>query len=138
METMMTKQFLISVVVMFVATMVVGFVVHATLLAADYAALPSLYRSNEDVENYFHFMLLAHVLMAIGLTWVYRMGRDDSAWVGQGLRFGVAMVILMVVPIYMIYYAVQPMPEILAVKQILFDTVGMLLQGVLVALLNRK
>jgi len=138
METMLNKQFMISVFVMFVATMVVGFVVHATLLAADYAALPNLYRSNEESQNYFHFMLLAHVLMAIGLTWVYRMGRDDSPWVGQGLRFGVAMVILMVVPIYMIYYAVQPMPEILAVKQILFDTVGMLLQGVLVALLNRK
>ncbi len=138
METMLNKQFMISVFVMFVATMVVGFVVHATLLAADYAALPNLYRSNEESQNYFHYMLLAHVLMAIGLTWVYRMGRDDSPWVGQGLRFGVAMVILMVVPIYMIYYAVQPMPEILAVKQILFDTVGMLLQGVLVALLNRK
>ena len=138
METMMNKQFLISVVVMFVATMIVGFVVHATLLAPDYAALPNLYRANEDAENYFHFMLLAHVLMAIGLTWVYRMGRDDSPWVGQGLRFGVAMTILMTVPIYMIYYAVQPMPEALAVKQILFDTVGMLLLGMLVALLNRK
>ena len=44
----MNKQFLISAVVMFVATMITGFIVHATLLAPDYAALPNLYRSEED------------------------------------------------------------------------------------------
>jgi hypothetical protein len=135
---MMNKQFLISVVVMFVATMIVGFVVHATLLAPDYATLPNLYRPVTEQQNYFHFMLLAHLIMAIGLTWIYRMGRDDSPWLGQGLRFGIAISILMIVPMYMIYYAVQPMPEALAVKQILFDTVGMLLTGILIALVNRK
>lgn len=138
MEKMMNKQFLISAAAMFVATMIAGFVVHVTLLGADYAALPGLYRAEEDSQNYFHYMLLAHVLMGIGLTWVYRMGRDDSPWLGQGLRFGIAIVVLMTVPIYMIYFAVQPMPEALAVKQIMFDTVAMLLMGMLVALLNRK
>lgn len=134
----MNRQFLISALVMFIATMIAGFVVHATLLRADYAALPNLYRPEEDSQNYFHYMLLAHVLMAIGLTWVYRMGRDDSPWLGQGLRFGVAIVVLMTIPMYMIYFAVQPMPEALAVKQIMFDTVAMLLMGMLVAFLNRK
>jgi hypothetical protein len=134
----MNKQFIISVIVMFVATMVVGFVVHATLLAADYAALPNLYRADEESQNYFHYMLIAHLLMAIGLTWVYRMGRQDTPWLGQGLRFGLAMIVLMTIPIYMMYYAVQPMPHDLAHKQIIFDSIGMLLLGPLVALLNRK
>lgn len=134
----MNRQFLISALVMFIATMIARFVVHATLLSADYAALPNLYRPEEDSQNYFHYMLLAHVLMAIGLTWVYRMGRDDSPWLGQGLRFGVAIVVLMTIPMYMIYFSVQPMPEALAVKQIMFDTVAMLLMGMLVAFLNRK
>ena len=134
----MNKQFIISVFVMFVATMAVGFLVHATLLAPDYAALPNLYRGEEDGMNYFHYMLIAHVLMAIGLTWVYRMGRQDTPWLGQGVRFGLAMIVLMTIPIYMIYYAVQPMPHELALKQIIFDSIGMLLLGPLVAILNRK
>jgi len=137
-KPMMDKNFLISVLVMFVATMVVGFVVHGVLLGQDYAALPNLYRGEEDSQNYFHLMLLAHVQMAIGLTWIYRMGRDDSPWLGQGLRFGIAIVVLMTIPTYMIYFAVQPMPEALAVKQIMYDTAAMLLMGMLVALLNRK
>lgn len=134
----MVKQFLISVLVMFLATMVVGFFVHVSLLGPDYAALPNLYRSEEDSANYFQYMLLAHVLMGIGLTWVYRMGRDDSAWIGQGLRFGAALIVLITIPIYMIFYAVQPMPAVLAAKQILFESVGMLLIGMLAAYTNRR
>jgi len=133
----MNKQFLISALVMFVATMITGFVVHVVLLGQDYAALPNLYRSEADSQNYFVYMLLAHVLIGIGLTWVYRMGKDDAYWVGQGLRFGVAISVLMTIPMYMIYFAVQPMPEILAVKQILFDTTAILLMGILVAFMNR-
>lgn len=134
----MNKQFLISAFVIFVATMITGFVVHVVLLGQDYAALPNLYRSEADSQNYFIYMLLAHVLIGIGLTWVYRMGNDNSYWVGQGLRFGVAIAVLMTIPMYMIYFAVQPMPEILAVKQILFDTTAMLLMGILVAFMNRN
>ncbi len=134
----MSKQFWISALVMFLATLVVGFVVHVSLLGADYAALPNLYRSEEDSANYFQYMLLAHVLMGIGLTWVYRMGRDDSAWLGQGLRFGAALIVLITIPIYMIFYAVQPMPAVLAVKQILFESVGMLIIGMLAAYVNRS
>ena len=137
-EPIMNKHFLISALAMFVATMVVGFVVHGLLLGQDYAALPNLYRGEQDSQNYFHFMLLAHVLMAIGLTWIYRMGRDDSPWLGQGLRFGIAIVLLVTIPTYMMYFAVQPMPAALAVKQIMYDTAAMLLMGMLVALLNRK
>lgn len=138
MEPVMNKQFLISAFVIFVATMITGFVVHVVLLGQDYAALTNLYRSEADSQNYFIYMLLAHVLIGIGLTWVYRMGNDNSYWVGQGLRFGVAIAVLMTIPMYMIYFAVQPMPEILAVKQILFDTTAMLLMGILVAFMNRN
>jgi hypothetical protein len=134
----MNKQYAISIIVMFVATMVAGLVVHALILGQEYAALPNLYRSEEDSQNYFVYVLLAHVLMAIGLTWIYRMGRDDSPWIGQGLRFGVAISVLMTVPMYMMYFAIQPMPEMLAVKQIILDSTGMLLMGMLVAWLNRN
>ena len=71
--------------------MIVGFVNHALILGQEYAALPNLFRAEEDSQNYFIYVLLAHVLMAIRLTWIYRMGRDNSPWIGQGLRFGDAV-----------------------------------------------
>jgi hypothetical protein len=134
----MNKQFIISVIVVFVGTMLTGFVVHGLLLSSTYAALPNLFRPEQEAQDYFQYMILAHVLMATGLTWIYRMGRDDTPWLGQGLRFGLAIIVLMTLPIYLIYYAVQPMPADLTHKQMIFDSIGMLVMGPLVALMNRK
>jgi hypothetical protein len=134
----MGARFWISVVVMFVVSMLVGFVVHGVLLHGDYAQLPNLMRTEADQQGHFGYMILAHVFMAVGLTWIYRQGREAGrAPIGQGLRFGAAVAVMMCIPMYLIYYAVQPWPEAMVVKQIVFDVIGMLLVGVVVALINQ-
>jgi uncharacterized protein DUF1761 len=134
----MNRQFAISVVVLFVVSMLLGFVVHGFLLAGDYAKLvPNVFRSPQNAEGYFVFMLLAHVFMAVGLTWIYRQGRTDRPWPGQGLRFGLAVAVLMTVPTYLIYFAVQPLPSDLVAQQIVYDTIAMVILGLVTAALNR-
>ena len=133
----MNKKFFIAWLVLFIVYMAGGFVVHGTLLHDDYAALPNLYRSDEQMMPNFHLMVIAHVLMAGAFTWVYARGVENKPWLGQGLRFGFAVSLLCVAPIYMIYYVVQPMPEALAVKQIVFDTIMTLILGSVVAFLYR-
>jgi di/tricarboxylate transporter len=49
----------------------------------------------------------------------------------------VAVALLAVAPIYIIYYAVQPMPGSIVVKQIIFDTLWMIVLGIVVAWLYR-
>jgi len=133
----MDGRFWISVVVLFVVGMTIGFVVHGMLLTSDYAQLPNLLRTQADSQNYFMWMLLAHVLMAVGFTWIYRQGRvSDRPWLGQGLRFGLAMALVMTIPMYLIYYAVQPWPGQVVVKQIGYDVVGMLVMGIVTAAVN--
>jgi hypothetical protein len=56
---------------------------------------------------------------------------------GQGIRFGVAVALLTIVPTYMIYFVVQPMPAQTVVKQIVFDGMLIVALGVLVAFLYR-
>ncbi len=130
-----TKKFLIGWPILFVAWMVGSFVVHGLLLGGDYAALQgTLFRTPEDSEKYFPVMLLAHVLLAGAFVWIYARGREaGKPWMGQGLRFGLAIALLTVVPTYMIYYAVQPTPGMLTVKQAVFDGVLVLLLGAIVA-----
>ena len=82
-------------------------------------------------------MLAAHLFIAIGFTWIYLRGCESKPFLGQGLRFGLAVAVLTTIPTYLIYLAVQPMPEALVVKQILFDTVAMLIMGVVVAWINK-
>ena len=134
----MNKKFLIAWITTFIAWMFGSFVVHGVLLHAHNAKLPSLFRSEADSQAYFPFMLLAHVLLAGALVNIYARGVEAKPWLGQGLRFGVTVALLTVVPTYLIYYAVQPLPGALVVGQIVADGVLVVLLGVLVAFLHRQ
>lgn len=133
----MDKKFFISWVVIFVVSLVGGFVVHGVLLGADYAAQPNLFRPDAEAQNNFPFMLAAHIIMSGAFVWIYARGNENKPWLEQGIRYGVAIVFLTAVPTYMIYYAVQPMPGMLVVKQIIFDSALMVILGVVVAFLNK-
>ena len=133
----MNGRAILSVGVMFVMSLLLGFVVHALLLKPDYAQLVGLFRSDEDQAAYFPYMLAAHLCIALGFVWVYLQGREAGPWLGQGIRYGAAIAVLMTIPTYLIYYSVQPMPGIVVAKQIVFDTVGVVLMGIVVAWLNR-
>lgn len=133
----MNKRFLTAWVVLFIAWMAGSFVVHGTLLHADYESVPNLFRPEEEAQQYFPLMILAHVILAGAFVWIYSRGVEDAPWVGQGLRFGLAVALLTIVPTYIIYHVVQPMPGSIAVKQIVFDGILMLALGLLVAFLYR-
>ena len=134
----MNKKFFIAWAVIFVLWMVGGMVVHGVLLGAEYAKLTSLYRSPEESQKYFPLMILAHVILAGAFVWIYSRGAEaNKPWLGQGLRFALGVALLTIVPTYTIYYVVQPMPGMLAVKQLVFDGIWMLILGVAVAFLYK-
>lgn len=134
----MNRKFFIAWAVVFVAWMAGSFVVHGLLLHADYAKLPNLFRSPDESQQYFPLMILAHVIMAGAFTWIFSRGVEAKEWLGQGLRFGAAAALLIVVPWYMIYYVVQPMPGMHVVKQIVFDSILVLILGAVVAFVYRS
>ena len=135
----MDIRFFVSGFVMAVASLMVGFLVHAILLHPDYAALSNVFRSDEEGMNFFHWMLLAHLMIGFALTWIYRQGiQAGSSTISQGIRFGIAIACLMTIPGYLIYLAVLKIPAELAHKQILYDVPFIVLLGVLVAFLNKK
>jgi hypothetical protein len=133
----MNRTFVLSVVVMFIVLMALGFVVHALLLGPDYAKLTALFRGPDDAQRHFPFMLAAHLAMAIGWTWIYRMGRENKPWLGQGIRFGLAVALIATIPTYLIYFAVQPMPSDMVALQITYDTLASVILGIVVAAVNR-
>ncbi|NNC58165.1 MAG: hypothetical protein HKO12_11445 [Woeseiaceae bacterium] len=133
----MSKDFLISWVVVFVVWMAGSFVVHGVWLGETYAGMTDMMRPEEEQMGLFHFMLLAHVVMAGAFVWVYQRGHESKAWLPQGIRFGVAIALLAPIPMYTIYYTVQQMSGALAIQQIAGDTILLLVLGILVAFLQR-
>ena len=133
----MTKRFWLSTLVIFVLVMITDFLLHGLILHGDYALLPNMMRTEADSQRYLGWMILAHVFISGTFVWIYQRGREDKPFLSQGLRFGLVIALLTVVPTYLIYYAVQPLPGLLVAKQIGFDLIRMLILGVVVAWMNR-
>ncbi|HXX83390.1 MAG TPA: hypothetical protein VEN29_05355 [Casimicrobiaceae bacterium] len=134
----MNKRFFIGWVVIFIVWFLGSFVVHGVLLHDDYSKLASLFRGQAESQSFFPLMALAHVMLSGALVWIYSRGVEAKPWLPQGLRFGVAVAFLTVVPTYIIYYVVQPMPGGLVVKQIVFDGILMLILGCVTAFVYRQ
>jgi len=133
----MNNKFLLGWVLVFVAWFIGSFLVHGVLLRADYMQLGTLFRNQTEQQGFFPIMLLAHVLLAGAFVWIYARGVEGKPWPAQGVRFGIAVALLTVVPTYLIYFAVQPLPAVLVAKQIIGDTVLLLILGCVVAWVYR-
>jgi len=134
----MNKKFMISFVVMFVMAMLFGMLIHGMLLHDDYRKLGSLMRSEAESQKLFGLMIFAHVLIALGFTWIYLKGKEATRpWLGQGLRYGIAVAVMMTIPTYLIYYVVMPFPSDLVAQQMVFDTISLIAMGIVLAWLNR-
>jgi hypothetical protein len=133
----MNRKFIIAWIVILIVWFLGSFLVHGVLLGADYKALGALFRTDADAQQYFPLMILAHVFLAGAFTWIYARGVEAKPWLGQGVRFGVAVAFLTTIPTYLIYYVVQPMPAAVVAKQIVFDGLLMVILGVIAGWLYR-
>jgi hypothetical protein len=133
----MNKRFLIAWIVLFIAWFIGSFVVHGVLLRSDYMLLANLFRAEGDQQRYFPLMVLAHVILSGAFVWIYARGVEARPWMAQGVRFGVAVALLTIVPTYLIYFVVQPMPGYVVIKQIVFDGILTVILGMIVAYLYR-
>lgn len=134
----MKNRFFLGWVAAFVAWMAGGFVVHGVLLHEEYGKLPNLFRAEADSQRLFPLMILAHVIMAAAFVWIYSRGVEAKPWLAQGIRFGIAVALLTVVPWYTIYYVVQPMPGSLVIRQTLFDGILTAFVGAVTAFVYRS
>ena len=132
----MNRKCIISAVVMFIMAWALSFVVHGILLGADYSITAGM-RPPAEAQALMHYMILAQALFGIAFAWVYVQGKEDKPWLAQGVRYGIAIAFLTVIPTYLIYHVVTPVPFALALKQIGYDTIRVVLMGVVLAWINR-
>lgn len=130
------KKCVISAGVMFIMAWALSFIMHGLLLGGDYAVTPGM-RPPEEAQRIIYWLIAAQAIFGIAFAWIYYQGREDKPWLAQGLRYGAAIAALTVIPTYLIYHVVTPVPFVLAIKQIVLDTVRVLLMGVVLAWINR-
>ncbi len=129
------KKLVLTIIVVFVVANITGFLIHATLLAPDYMVVKEHYRP--EGQEKMIWICLAYLAFAIGSVIVYAKGVEAKPWLGQGIRFGILMWLVLTVPSFFIAYAVQPVPTMLMVKQVLFEGIDKIVLGVITAALYR-
>lgn len=133
----MDKRFWICGIVVAAAGLILGFIVHGLLLRADYQALASLYRTQDQANAQAAWILPAYLLLGLAMTWLYRrMPASDGVDLGRGARFGLAVALVSYVPWHMLAFVAQPLPLSLMLRQIALDSVAMVLLGMLLAWLQ--
>ena len=132
----MNVKFIIAGIAIFLISLIGGIVFHGILLHNDYGQIPNLMRTDTEAMGYLPFMMASHLTKGFAFVWIYKKGLEPGIpALTQGLKFGVATVFLVTVPLYLVYYSVQPMPGMLVVKQILSDSFVMVLAGVVVSMI---
>lgn len=130
----MNTKFLIAGVAGFLVSLLLSYGVHGVLLQPDYALLPNLMRTQADAQAHFPFLLISHFVKGFAFAWIYGQGISAGvSWLTQGVRFGIAAAALIAIPMSLIYYAVEPMPGMLVVKQIVLDSVVTMVMAIVVA-----
>jgi hypothetical protein len=135
----MDKRFWISGIVAFLVLFTGSYLVHGLWLTSDYMRRPQLFRPEAEAGSHFAFMVLAFISMGFAFAWIYRQGISPGRpWLIQGIRFGVAAACLTPLPMYLIYYVVQPMEGATTAKQIIGDSISFIITGIVVAFINKS
>ncbi len=134
----MDRKFLVATSIAFAVSFALSFIIHGVMLAGDYHSLLAVYRGPQFRPGMFAVLLVAQVVMAAAMAAIYRYGREERSFVGQGARFGLLAAAVSVIPHYMIGYAVTNIPASLAAKQVVLETVKVVAMGLAIAWVYRS
>src|ERR1700716_2791335 len=92
---------ILTIIVVFIVANFLGYFAHAIWLKADYLAVKDLYR--QPGQEKMVWIVLGYISFAIGSVLVYARGVEyDKPLIGQGVRFGVLMWLILSVPSFFI------------------------------------
>jgi hypothetical protein len=134
----MNTKFLLSVVITFIMFVGFGYLVHDVILGADYrdGVLRGIFRQHPTELKYLGIVLIGQAIGAVAFAWIYMHGKEDKPFMSQGMRYGLAVAALMVVPKFMTYFGITPIHHMLMVKQIIFESIAIILTAIVVAWIN--
>ncbi len=133
------KRWLLASLAVFVVVFAIEFVVHHVLLTDLYKQTASIWRPMAEFEKMMCLFWIGYAIFALMFTFIYTKGIENKKdGLGQGLRFGLFIGILMGVPSNLMWYVILPIPAALAIAWTVACLVEMLAAGAAVGLIYRK
>ncbi len=127
------KKLVAAVVVGYILLMVLGYLIHNIWLMPVYRQYADVWRPADLMMKKRWVMFVGEFLFTVLFAWIYTRGVENKPWVGQGIRYGVVMTLLAVVPAACSEYTIYPIPYTLALKWMVGGGVQLIALGLVVA-----
>jgi hypothetical protein len=127
------KKTAVAVVAGFVLQMGGSYLLHSVILMKSYMATSDLWRSEDAMGHRMWIMMVAQFIFVLGAVLVYQRGVERKSPVGQGIRYGILLAMVSIIPDALINYVTIPVPHTIAFHWIIGEGVQCLLLGLLIA-----
>lgn len=121
---MLNKRSLFAVIATFIVIFVFDMIFHGNILMGIYQDTASLWRTPEEMQQYFSWSVFNQLLLATVAVWIFQAHYEQKGMM-EGVRFGIYIGTLMGVLQFSIY-PYMPIPLNLAIAWL----IGAIVQGV--------
>ncbi len=127
------KKLVIATIAAYVVLMATNYLIHSIWLMPDYEAIASSHRTVEGIMHRFWAMALGQFFFAAMFSYIYTRGRENKPWLEQGIRYGIVMTFMTVVPYSLSEYVVYVVNYMLVVKWMVAGGIQLIILGLIVA-----
>lgn len=135
----MNKKLWIGFITVFIGTVLTNFIIHQLLLGGLYRSesMATLMRpvAEGQANLWIHFVTAA--IASFFFTLVFSKGREGKG-IGEGVRYGFYIGMLMSIPMAYDTYAEMPIPYLLALQWFIYGVVQYIILGIIVAMVFSK
>lgn len=125
------KRALLTGFILFIVLFAFEFIVHSVLLKDMYMQTASIWRAESEMQSMMWIMIAVQALFAFTLGIIYAYGYNaGKSGLGQGLRFGFLMAVLLAPYSSLSWYVILPIPGILAIYWLIAGCVKMIVLGI--------
>ena len=136
---MSTARTAATVLAAFLLSQMLAVAIHGFVLAADYEPYEGTLLRDFAAGPGWQALLLpvAHLCFVSGLVWIYERLSLDGSRTARGLKLGLIGWVVGQAPLFMIWFAQQPWPDRLIVKQLGLELLSSLAIGLTIAFVSR-
>ncbi len=133
------KKYAGAMAAVFLLLLVLEYLIHSVGLMGIYQKTAYLWRKEPDIKALGWLMWVSYAVISWALVSIFSRGYEqEKAGLGQGIRFGVWMGILLNVPMSLNCYAVMPIPLSLPIGWILTGMIEFIVLGAVIGLIWKK
>ena len=131
------KQWIIASIAVFIAMSILEFIVHAVLLQSWYVEYPQYWRPEAEMMGLMGWMHLGYAIFALLFTLIYSKGYEGKPGVGEGIRYGFWVGLLLHLPKMFALHTIYPYPGGLLVAWMVSGIIESIILGALVGMIYK-